>query len=168
MNWLNELPSPRAAELLQACCGSKRWVTRMLNARPFDDSSQMMNRAAEIWDGLEASDYLEAFAAHPRIGDKEALRSKFSADRWAGGEQAGASGASGRVLDELAVANQSYQDRFGHIFIVCATGKSADEMLAALRVRLENSPEVELGVAAAEQARITRLRLEKMLAEHPL
>ncbi|MFT4605917.1 MAG: OHCU decarboxylase [Rhodothermales bacterium] len=166
MKWLNDLPSPEAAAHLFACCGSEVWVAEMTAARPFEDSSHLMTRAAEIWASVGAPGYLDAFAAHPKIGDKEALRSKFSRDRWAGDEQAGASRASDRVLDELAAANHLYEDRFGYIFIICATGKSAEEMLAALRARLENSPEFELRLAAAEQARITRLRLEKILAEH--
>lgn len=166
MKWLNELTSAGAAPLFQACCGSTRWVSRLLEARPFEDSNRLLDCAAEIWSALGASDYLEAFAAHPKIGDKDALRSKFSHDRWAGGEQAGAAEASEQVLSELAEANRQYEKRFGYIFIICATGKSAAEMLAALRERLDNAADVELRIAAAEQARITRLRLEKMIAEH--
>jgi 2-oxo-4-hydroxy-4-carboxy-5-ureidoimidazoline decarboxylase len=165
MKWMNDLPAEDAAGLLLACCGSKRWIARMLDARPFRDSSDLMTSATEIWDGLAGPDYLEAFAAHPRIGDKEALREKFSEDRWAGGEQSGASGASESVLDALAAANREYEDRFGYIFIICATGKSADEMLDALQSRLPNPPDVELSIAASEQAQITRLRLQKLLAE---
>ena len=109
------------------------------------------------------ADWLEAFAAHPRIGDLDALRKKFaSTANWCAGEQAGVAAADEAVLTALADGNRAYEARFGYIFIVCATGKSAAEMLAILTARLANDPEVELKVATAEQAKITRLRLEKL------
>ncbi len=112
---------------------------------------------------LAPADWLEAFAAHPKIGDRDALRAKFAATAaWSAIEQAGVDGAPEEVLDALADANDRYHERFGYIFIVCATGKTAEEMLALIRERLSNDPEVELRTAAAEQAKIARIRLEKL------
>jgi 2-oxo-4-hydroxy-4-carboxy-5-ureidoimidazoline decarboxylase len=142
-----------------------RWVERMLAARPFGDAARLLAAAEDAWAGLSPDDWREAFAHHPRIGDKDALRARFASTReWAAGEQAGAMAASEDVLEALARENQAYLERFGYIFIVCATGKSATEMLELLRARLRNDTAAELRVAAAEQARITRLRLEKLLA----
>jgi 2-oxo-4-hydroxy-4-carboxy-5-ureidoimidazoline decarboxylase len=133
--------------------------------RPFADADALFSAAETVWSSLSPDDWREAFRHHPRIGDKEALRERFQATRdWAASEQAGALGASESVLDALAAGNRDYEERFGYIFIVCATGKSADEMLALLRSRLAHAAEDEIRVAAAEQARITRLRLEKLLA----
>jgi len=124
-----------------------------------------MAAAEAVWNALSPEDWREAFTHHPRIGDKEALRQRFASTRgWAEAEQAGALAASEDVLDALAAGNRDYEERFGYIFIVCATGKSADEMLALLRARLAHDLEDEIRFAAAEQARITRLRLEKLLA----
>lgn len=166
MNWLNDLTIRDARAVLLTCCGSTRWADEMARARPFENETHLIDTADAVWKSLEKSDFLEAFSAHPRIGDKEALKRKFSRDRWAEGEQAGTAQASDAVIDEFAVANRHYEERFGYIFIVCATGKSANEMLLELRVRLDNAPEDELRVAAGEQAKITRLRLQKMLEEH--
>jgi 2-oxo-4-hydroxy-4-carboxy-5-ureidoimidazoline decarboxylase len=121
-------------------------------------------RAAEqAWWDLSRQDWLEAFAAHPKIGDLDALRAKFATTAaWAAGEQSGVAGAPEEVLCELAASNRLYEETFGYIFIVCATGKTAAEMLELLRQRLGNQPDAELAVAAAEQWKITRLRLEKL------
>jgi 2-oxo-4-hydroxy-4-carboxy-5-ureidoimidazoline decarboxylase len=137
----------------------------MEGRRPFADAKALLASADEVWASLGPVDWKEAYAHHPRIGDKQALRERFAATRqWAAGEQAGVSGASESVLDALAEGNRDYESRFGHIFIVCATGKSAEEMLALLRARLGNDPKTEERIAAAEQAKITRIRLEKLLA----
>lgn len=135
----------------------------MLARRPFANEEAVGHAASEIEASLQRADWLEAFTAHPRIGDLDSLKKKFAATAtWAEGEQAGVAGAADEVLLALAEGNRLYEQRFGHIFIVCATGKSAVEMLTLLRARLPNSPEDELGIAAAEQAKITRLRLEKL------
>jgi 2-oxo-4-hydroxy-4-carboxy-5-ureidoimidazoline decarboxylase len=161
---LNALPAAEARAELLRCCGSSRWADAMLARRPFADAETLQAEAEAAWNGLLPADWLEAFRHHPRIGDKEALRARFAATRaWAAGEQAGTRGASEDVLEALAEGNRAYEERFGYIFIVCATGKSADEMLAALRERLGHEPETEIRVAASEQARITRIRLEKLL-----
>ncbi len=146
---------PAEAELL-ACCGSRSWVRRMADRQPFRDFEELVNEADHTWWDLGRDDWLEAFRSHPRIGEK-------SAGRWSQQEQAGTQTASEGTLAALAEANRAYEEKFGHIFIVCATGKTADEMLALLRSRLQNDADAEVRVAAEEQRRITRLRLEKLL-----
>ena len=149
-----------ARELLHAACGSTRWVDAMLARRPFGSDDRLLDDAREIWLGLNEDDWREAFAHHPRIGDREALARRFpSTHALSEREQAGVAGASRDVLGTLATRNHDYFQRFGYIFIVCATGLSAVEMLAMLETRLRNRPDVEIRIAAAEQARITALRL---------
>ncbi len=152
------------AELLR-CCGSSRWAEAMTARRPFHDPEALLASADALWWGLGESDWREAFGHHPKIGDAAALRARFASTRqWAAGEQAGVQSATEETLVALAQGNRAYEDRFGFIFIVCATGKTAEEMLARLRARLPNDPKDEVRVAAGEQARITRIRLEKLLA----
>jgi 2-oxo-4-hydroxy-4-carboxy-5-ureidoimidazoline decarboxylase len=162
---LDALPGDEARTTLERCCGARRWVDGMLAARPFGDRERLFAAAAAAERAMTAADWREAFAHHPRIGDLAALRTRFAATAaWAGAEQRGAAAASEATLAALAEGNRDYETRFGHLFIVCATGKSADEMLALLRARLGNDPERELAIAAGEQARITRLRLDRLLA----
>jgi 2-oxo-4-hydroxy-4-carboxy-5-ureidoimidazoline decarboxylase len=159
---LNSMPPDAARTALLRCCGSRRWADAMLARRPFASGDEVLQAADAIWAGLDRRDWLEAFAAHPRIGDLESLRKKFATTAdLASGEQAGVAGAGDDVIRALADGNREYEAKFGHIFIVCATGKTAAEMLAILRKRLPNDPDTELSIAAAEQAKITRLRLEK-------
>lgn len=161
---LNAWPPERAREELLRCCGSSRWAERMAAERPFSDENTLLASADRVWSALEPRDWEEAFSRHPRIGGKDALRAKFAATRaWAQGEQAGVQAAEEAVLASLAEGNRTYEERFGRLFIVCAAGKSAAEMLALLKARLGNDPAAELAVAAGEQAKITRLRLEKLL-----
>lgn len=161
---LDALPEQEARRALAACCAAERWIERMLAARPFESRERLLEAAERIWRDLDRADWLEAFAAHPRIGQLDGIRrDAATAARWSSQEQAGAQSADAATLVELAEANRRYEERFGHLFIVCATGKSAAEMLALLEQRLENSPDRELETAAAEQAAITRLRLEKLL-----
>ena len=152
-----------ARRRLTACCGSSRWVDRMLARRPFGSRIGLLTAAREEWYALGPGDWREAFAHHPKIGDREHLRARFPTthDRSAK-EQAGVAGASNGLLDALATGNRAYEDRFGYIFIVCATGKSAEEMLALLNNRLTNDPEIEIRIAAGEQAEITALRLNAL------
>ncbi len=131
----------------------------MIAARPFSDDRAVIEAAERTWRALDRADRLEAFAAHPRIGDRDVR------ERWSRAEQSGVASASDDVLAELAASNAEYERRFGHVFLICASGLTAEEMLRALRGRLENEPEVELEVASAEQAKITRLRLERLAAE---
>jgi OHCU decarboxylase len=164
---LNHAPAGDACAMLLACCGSRAWARRMADARPFADLAALLAAADRIWDDLGPADRLEAFAAHPRIGESpEAIGSSSSrAARWSSSEQAGVAGAGPRLTQSLAEANRRYEERFGHIFLVCATGKSASQILEALASRLENDPARELDVASAEQRRITALRLERLVGE---
>ena len=156
--YLNALSDERARAALQRCCGARHWVDAMLAARPFASDAELLATAERVWWGLGRADWLEAFAAHPRIGD-----SQKAVTDWARREQAGADGAAVATLTALAQGNLTYQQRFGHVFLISATGKSADEMLGALRGRLTNDPTTELRIAAEEQAKITRLRLHKLV-----
>ena len=154
-NTFNALPVDEAAARLLPCCGSRAWARRMAESRPFQSLADLREKSDRIWRSLGGEDWREAFAAHPRIGEK--------GSRWSEAEQAGARGADARTLAELIEANRLYETRFDHIFIVCATGKTAEEMLGLLRARLGNDPETELRIAAEEQRKITNLRLEKLL-----
>ena len=161
----NDMPDAAARAALVQCCGSSRWVQAMLARRPFADTAAVFAAADEIDRTLTRTDWLEAFAAHPKIGDLASLRTKFATTaHLTSHEQQGVQQAAEATLLGLAEGNAAYEDRFGHIFIVCATGKTADEMLAMLRARLPNDAETELRIAAGEQAKITRLRLEKLLS----
>lgn len=156
-------PADEARELLRTCCGSGRWVERMLARRPFGSLEALLDAARAEWFALPPADWQEAFAAHPRIGDLSSLRERFAGTRHlAAREQSGVDDASEGVLAALAEGNAAYEQKFGHIFIVCATGLTAEEMLARLRARLSNDPDTEIGIAAEEQARITELRLKKL------
>ena len=163
---LNALPAEHARAALERCCGSSRWVEAMVRARPFADRGALVSAAERASIELEREDWLEAFSHHPRIGDAPALSQRFATtSAWAGDEQRGAAAASEQTLEALARRNQAYEQRFGYIFIVCATDKRAVEMLTLLEARLPNDPALELDVAAAEQLKITRLRLDKLLEE---
>ena len=157
---LNALAEGEATSEFLRCCGSRSWAGRMTALRPFDSESALIEAADAAWAGLDDAGRLEAFAAHPRIGDLDSLRARFaSTASWAAREQAGVSDADESILRALARGNRDYEARFGHIFIVCATGKTAGEMLALLRERLGNDPEAERAVASEEQAKIARIRL---------
>jgi 2-oxo-4-hydroxy-4-carboxy-5-ureidoimidazoline decarboxylase len=163
---LNSLPELEARSALERCCGAQAWVAAMCAARPFRDAADLEQASARAEAGLGRADWLEAFAHHPRIGDREALRRRFAMTAaWASDEQRGAASASEATLAALERGNRAYEERFGYGFIVCATGKSADEMLVLLESRLGNAADDELAIAAGEQRKITRLRLEKLLRE---
>lgn len=161
---LNSLSAAEASEQFQRCCGAQRWVDAMVSCRPFSNRGALFAAADDAWTQTDRSDWLEAFQHHPRIGDVEGLRTKFATTaQWATGEQAGAALANEETLQALAEGNRLYEERFGFIFIVCATGKSAAEMLALLQQRLNHDIDQEWSIAAAEQHKITLLRLEKLL-----
>jgi 2-oxo-4-hydroxy-4-carboxy-5-ureidoimidazoline decarboxylase len=167
LNEFNRLTTDEAMKDLLRCCGSRRWAEQMAARRPYAALDAIVTAADEVWSRLDPADWHEAFRHHPKIGDVESLRKKFaSTANWASGEQSGVSGASDDVIQGLAEGNEDYESKFGYIFIVCATGKSATEMLAILRARLLNPPETELKVAASEQAKITGLRMEKLFSEN--
>lgn len=160
---INRLDEEAFRTELHRCCGSARWVELMLARRPFPDDAALLKAAEEIWFSLSREDWLEAFSQHPKIGDIENLREKFqNTQQWAKNEQGAMERASEETIKRLAAANQAYENRFGYIFIVCASGKSAEEMLAILQNRLGNEPPEELQIAAREQSNITSLRLRKL------
>ncbi|PYR28059.1 MAG: 2-oxo-4-hydroxy-4-carboxy-5-ureidoimidazoline decarboxylase [Acidobacteria bacterium] len=146
INALNALSEDAAVAELLHCCGSTRWARRMAAARPLPSFEAMSMVADRIWASLEPQDWLEAFRTHPRIG-----------------EQGGARSMTDAVGERLAKANREYEARFGYLFIVCATGKGAEEMVAILERRLAHAPGEELRIAAEEQRKIMRLRLSKLL-----
>jgi OHCU decarboxylase len=162
---LNAASNDDAHAALLRCCGSDKWALRMIEARPFRNMEEVRSMADRIWSTLEADDWLEAFAAHPKIGEKKTSRSTSVANGWAEQEQSGASRASQLAQAALKKANHEYEEKFGFIYIVCATGKSADEMLALLNERLQNDSYSELRIAADEQRRITQIRLDKLIGE---
>ena len=162
---LNQLPQNQLKEQLTKCCGASIWVEKMASLFPFSAKEHLMQKADEVWNSLAKKDWVEAFRHHPKIGDSKSLKEKFdNTAKWAAGEQASVQQASQQTIEALAKGNKEYEDKFGYIFIVCATGKSAEEMLHILKARLPNKPEEEIKIAAAEQAKITRIRLEKLLS----
>jgi len=178
---VNALNEESAARALQRCCGSSRWVQAMVRARPFPSAAAMKDLGDAVWVSLDAADWFEAFAAHPRIGEPDspklaavdsseggpagASSSETRSARWESEEQSGARLADVDARRRLAEGNGQYEARFGYMFIVCATGKSVEQMLEILEARLENDPHEELRIAADEQRQITRLRLGKLLDE---
>lgn len=136
----------------------------MVAARPFTGVDQITETAERIWWSLGPQDWLEAFHSHPKIGEKKAAAEiALEAQKWSAQEQSGVESSAADTLNTLAELNRAYEDKFGFIFIVCATGKSSREMLEILRARLENPRDIELRNAAAEQAKITELRLRKLI-----
>jgi OHCU decarboxylase len=162
---LNSLSSDTAEAEMLKCCGSRSWARRMVQLRPFQDFKTIEDAADKIWWELEEQDWLEAFSSHPKIGEKRAAVPQQGTQKWSEQEQSGTLGAGDETMRSLAHANRAYENRFGYIFIVCATGKTAAEMLAIVQGRLQNDPATELRIAAAQQAKITQIRLRKLLEE---
>ena len=153
---LNALPHEDAVDALYSCCGSSRWVDSIIARRPFQTDDELFSVADEAWRELGPTDWREAFSHHPRIGAE--VSGKEAA------EQAGAQSAESSIRQDLARANDKYEERFGHTYIVCASGKSAEEMLAIANERLDNDPHIELRIAAEEQQKIMQLRLRKLVS----
>ena len=172
---LNALEGDEATRAFLRCCGSSRWAETMAAARPFETAAAMAVAADTIWWSLDRESWLEAFAAHPKIGAGgvggagragEAGRPGASrGPEWSDEEQAGVGGADDETRRRLADANRDYEARFGYMFIVCATGKTAGEMLALLERRLRHDAGEELRIAAQEQRTITQIRLRKLLGQ---
>ncbi|MEL0092453.1 MAG: 2-oxo-4-hydroxy-4-carboxy-5-ureidoimidazoline decarboxylase [Pseudomonadales bacterium] len=160
---INTEPASRVLNLFLGFCHSQRWAQAMVDARPFNTETMLFDAAERHWREAAPEDVLEAFAAHPRIGDRQALAKKFETQVQR--EQGQVARAPEAVIDALAEANERYIERFGYIFIVCAAGKSAETMLSLLIERLDNPAELELKVAAGEQHQITRLRIQAWLEE---
>jgi allantoicase len=165
VEWFNSLPEKKASAALLDCCGSKEWVRRMLASRPFSDREELLRAADEIWNALSRKEWLQAFRHHPRIGATKAARKQSAkAGAWSAKEQSGVAQGARETRAALAAENRAYEAAFGHIFIICATGKSAEEIRLELHRRLSNDRETEMRTAADEQRKITSLRLEKLLA----
>lgn len=163
---LNQLSSELLSQRLTHCCTSEAWVTALIAKAPFEDVQTLQAVASDIWQGLAELDYLQAFEGHPKIGDINSLKAKYrSTTELASDEQSGMQSASDQVIAALNKGNQTYFEKFGFIFIVCASGLSAAEMLEKLNVRLHNSPDIELQLAANEQEKIFALRINKMLGQ---
>ena len=161
---LNSLTRPELDAQLERCCASRRWIAQTGARRPYRDEPHLLRVAQNVWWSLDEADWREAFAGHPRIGDAASLKAKYAnTEKWAHAEQSGVQRANAVTIQRLSETNRAYEEKFGYIFIVCATGKSADEMLAILERRLESSLPEELRVAAGEQWKITELRLKKLV-----
>ena len=162
---LSRQPDDALRAALTACCGATHWVEATLTSRPWADEATLLAAAERAWQGLTRAQLAEAVAHHPRLGEsRAAVAVSTQASAWSAGEQAGTRDADADTRAALAQGNRDYEARFGHTFILCASGRSAGEMLATLRARMTNDPETELDVTAHELWRITRLRLEKLLA----
>jgi 2-oxo-4-hydroxy-4-carboxy-5-ureidoimidazoline decarboxylase len=161
----NQLSPADAAREILPCCGSEAWTRELVGRRPLNDEKSLLAASDDVWESLETKDWMEAFARHPRIGERQAPASASSqAATWSVQEQQKVAAAEEAVQAALAAGNREYERRFGRIFLVCATGKSADEILAVLKRRLQNSDAAELREAVEEQRKITNLRLKKWLA----
>jgi OHCU decarboxylase len=163
---LNALSSTDTEAELLKCCGSTRWARETTGERPFASLEELCQKADAVCESLNEEDWLEAFRAHPKIGERKAATGQSQqAQSWSAQEQSGVTSAARETVDELVQQNRDYEARFGFIFIVCASGKSPEEMLTILKSRIGNDRHVELLIAAEEQRKITRLRLEKLLSQ---
>jgi 2-oxo-4-hydroxy-4-carboxy-5-ureidoimidazoline decarboxylase len=161
----NALPSKEAAEEIWACCGSRAWADKMAAQRPIADESGLLAACDLAWKSLKKSDWLEAFRSHPRIGDTAAPEpTSARSAAWSLEEQQSVERENGDIRMTLAEGNRAYEQRFRRTFIICASGKSAPEILENLKRRLENDDVTELHEAAEQQRLIARLRLKKWLA----
>ncbi len=163
---LNSLPPSEAHAEFHRCCGSAQWAQKMVEARPFSSESALLQAADSAWTQTSVQDRIEAFSHHPRIGEQRLEQPRFAATSdWSRMEQVGMEGAAQVIQSRFTDLNRQYLHKFGFVFLLCATGKSAAEMLAALESRLAHSRTQELRIAAEEQAKITRLRLQRLLNE---
>ncbi len=161
---LNALPAPDARKALLSTCASTSWAAAMVKKRPYKSLEDLISKGKDAWEKANDADVLEAFAAHPRIGEQKPTGDATAQSRsWSGAEQSKVTQASERQKKRLAAANAAYEKKFGRIYIVCATGKTAEEMVAIAERRLNNGPAKELKVAAREQGKITELRLRKLV-----
>ncbi len=161
----NSLPPEDAANEILLCCGSKSWARKMASRRPFPDEKELLTASDEVWRNLNEADWMEAFASHPRIGKSTGSAPAHPRSAaWSGEEQAKVGHAKEGTLNQLAEDNRAYEQRFGRIFIVCATGKSAESLLEILRRRLLNDAAAELRESVEAQRQITTLRLHKWLS----
>jgi 2-oxo-4-hydroxy-4-carboxy-5-ureidoimidazoline decarboxylase len=161
----NAADEATARDAMIACCGARRWAAAMVAERPIENLVKLSATADRIWSTMDVPDWMEAFRCHPRIGERKAPHATAKSEEWSKMEQSSAAPADAKVLKRLAIGNALYRERFGFTFIVCATGKSADEMLLILERRMASDRETELREAAEQQRQITQIRLRKWLAE---
>jgi len=159
----NSLPIDEAEAAILACCGSKRWAKRIAVGRPYESDEQFLKTAHSVWWGLGREDWLEAYASHPRIGEVAAAHASNQMQTWSEQEQSAARTGDSDAKIALAIGNRRYEERFGYKYLVCATGKTSQELLSILQSRLSNEPGPELLEAAREQAMIMNIRLKKWL-----
>jgi OHCU decarboxylase len=170
VDWINGLSEVEARTMFLDCCGCETWAASMVAGRPYDDNEALAVACERRFDRLADAEWLEAFAAHPKIGDLSTLRARYASSdnqndgkaAWAASEQSQVAAASEETLRRLASANERYDAKHGFIFIICASGKSAEEMLKSIDERMENDASVELANASREQRKITALRIEKL------
>ena len=166
LNDLNGLTADDAKAEFLKCCGSHLWAETMAAARPFASQNDLLMKGDDVCSSLDETEWLEAFRAHPKIGEKKALAAQTAQERnWSSQEQSAMQSAAADIVSQLAERNLEYETKFGFIFIVCASGKSSAEMLSMLNSRMANDRQTELQVAAEEQRKITRLRLQKLLMQ---
>jgi OHCU decarboxylase len=161
----NEADEAAAMDAMIACCGAKRWASAMVALRPMESVLELSEAADRVWATMEEADWMEAFACHPRIGDRKAAHATAKSVAWSRQEQSSAASLADKTRTELAEGNALYEERYGFTYIVCATGKSAEEMLAILKRRLNSNRASELREAAEQQRQITQIRLGKWLVE---
>jgi 2-oxo-4-hydroxy-4-carboxy-5-ureidoimidazoline decarboxylase len=164
LEW-NSADAEDALSAMMACCGARRWAAGMVALRPLNTIFELSEEADRLWGTMAEPDWLEAFTCHPRIGERKAAHATAQSAAWSRQEQSSVSSAREQVLAELTDGNALYEQRFGFTYIVCATGKSADEMLSILRQRLENDRSAELREAAEQQRQIMQIRLGKWLMQ---
>ena len=165
---LNNLNIDAATEAFNRCCTASRWIDRMVQGRPYASLKLLQENATSTWDAMKPTDFIEAFDGHPKIGDPESLKKKYRVTlETASAEQSGVNSASDQILNQLAEFNTRYEEKFGFIFIVYASGKSAAQMLDILTKRIQNAPDEEIKVAAVEQHKITTNRLNQLIAVDP-
>jgi len=161
----NKADEATAFDAMIACCGAKRWASAIVAQRPIDSVAGLSEAADRVWSTMDEADWMEAFACHPRIGERKSAHAGAKSVAWSKQEQSSAAIAAEDVLAEIAEGNARYEERYGFTYIVCATGKSAGEMLAILTRRLGSDRETELREAAEQQRQITQIRLGKWLVE---
>lgn len=163
LDTFNGTDNDAALASLISCCAAHRWALSVATLRPFKDEETLFTTADSIWNKMQEPDWMEAFHAHPRIGERKPAEASAQSKEWSNQEQAAVHDSHSAILAELAVGNERYEERFGFTYIVCATGKSAEEMLAILQARLKNDRQTELREAAEQQRQITQIRLRKWL-----
>jgi len=162
---LNHMPTHFLRDELQGCCGAKNWVNTMIAQHPYDSEGALHEISDKAWSRCSEADYKEAFTHHPKIGDIESIKKKFaSTSHWSSGEQAGVDEADTELMEDLVQMNDKYEAKFGFIFIVCATGKTAPEMLEMVKERINNEAYEEIHIAAEEQRKIMHIRINKLLS----